>query len=454
MLYHYYMKINYTFLIAGLLALTFLPGAYAQVTVVKQDGNKIYLDTSEYNRTVAAGDSFKIILSQEKLTNPKTGKDLGLLNHYSPEGKIIEVQDLYAVGELPAGTKISIGQEAVIHPAAAAMGIPAAIVTAANTSATQATPAAAVSNRKVISYPVIEREIISAVKADLTARPGEEFAALDIKGNLILYTADESNLQELATHKLTTGFKPITLSALDLMGTGHAQLFASVYKENEQKISTLVFDLQDQEFKQVAALPYFVKEIGCAQGKELYGQKAFISGPRPADARKLSYEQTRFKMEKDGFATRGNWLSGVNQYEIQNAETDNFVYTTGNGRLRMRLKNGKFTDSPALFAATPNRVKYKQEIVSFYPSIQVYGPKGHATLAGIENTSKLGILSEQFGQYNGGKIHFLAYDNGALTVQETLPLAGFAYDTNCTAHGILVPQVLSGGQTVLTEIYR
>ena len=55
---------------------------------------------------------------------------------------------------------------------------------------------------------------------------------------------------------------------------------------------------------------------------------------------------------------------------------------------------------------------------------------------------------------NGGKIHFLKYENGSLRVEESLDLDGFAYDTSCTSRGILIPQVLPSGQTVLTEIYR
>ena len=120
----------------------------------------------------------------------------------------------------------------------------------------------------------------------------------------------------------------------------------------------------------------------------------------------------------------------------------------------MQLAGGQYAESPALFATAANRVKYKQDIISFYPSLQVYGPDGRATLAAVENVAKKGILSEQFGQYSSSKIHFLKYENGILDVKETIDLNGFVYDTNCTSGGILVPQILSSGQTVLTEIYR
>lgn len=452
MLYIYYMKINYYPFLVVLAFVFSFPGAWSQVTVVRQDGQKVYLDTSDYNRTVAVGNTFKIIVSQEKLTNPKTGKELGLINHYSSEGKIIEVHPLYAVGQIPGNTKFSIGQEAIIETAS-----PVAAQAHAPSVSTKSTPApvaAPASDRKIKTYAALEREVVSAVQADLSARPGEEIAVLDTKGNLVLYTVDGTTLQEIATYPLTMGLKPITLSALDLMKAGHAQLFATVYKESEQKIITLVFDVQDNEFKQLATLPYFVKELGCGEDKEIYAQKPFINGTKPGDAHELEYKNGRFELDKDAFFTRNNWLTGINEYEIQNKDTDNLVYTASNGRLRLRLKNGKYTDSPALFATAPNRVKYKQQIVSFYPSVQVYGPDGRATLAAVENKTSLGLLSEQFGQYKGSNLHFLVYENGSLNVTESLELNGFLYDTNCTERGILAPQVLSSGQTVLTEIYR
>lgn len=450
MLYHYYMKINLKLFAAGLFVLCFFPGAYAQVVVVKQEDKKVYLDISEYNRTVSIGNSFKVITSQEKLVNPKTGKDLGLLNYYSPVGKIIEVHDMYAIGELPTSTKVSIGQEALIEQANTPVTVPDSTPHAAAGAAAPATT----SNRKVITYDAVERKLISAVQDDLTAHPGQEIAAVDTEGNIILYTVNGTSLQELAIYRLPSGMKPLTLSALDKMHTGHAQLFAAVYKEKDPKISTLVFDVQDAAFKKVAVLPYFVKELGCAEEKQLYAQRAFVHAARPGDAHELEYENGKFVLDDDHFATRGNWLVGTHQYSIQHKDADNFIYTASNGRLRMRLKNGKYVDSPALFATAPNRVKYKQKIVSFYPSLQVYGPEGRATVAAIQNTAKLGLLSEQFGQYSGGKLHFLTFNNGVFSVQETLPLNGFAYDTNCTLRGILVPQVLSGEQTVLTEVYR
>ena len=107
-----------------------------------------------------------------------------------------------------------------------------------------------------------------------------------------------------------------------------------------------------------------------------------------------------------------------------------------------------------MFAAAPNRVKYKQEILKFYPSVQVFGPEGRATLAAVENISKLGILSDTFGQYKSSKIHFLAFEKGRLSVTDTVELDGVVYDTACTDRAILAAEVLPDGNSSVVEIFK
>ena len=458
MLYHYYMKINFKLLLSAALMISLFPGALAQVTVVKLDGQKIYLDTTELNRNVSIGDSFKIITGQERLTNPKTGKDLGLVYHYSPEGKIIEVQPMYAVGELPQKGDYTVGQEAVINAQPQTVAMAAASAATAEDAKQNAPQSqvkkALVANRKIQTYPVIDREVISAVKADLNALPGEEFAVVDTKGNLVLYTQDNNALRQIAQYKLSGGKQFLSLSAQDVTGAGHAQLFAAVYSPKDQRIFTLVFDVTDNQFKEIASMAYFAKEMGCGADKKIYVQKPFTSGVKAGDVRELAYKKGRFSAGKKITSSRGNWLTGINYFPLENDTENNFIYTASNGTLRLRLDNGKFADSPALFATAPNRVKYKQEIISFYPSVQAYDSNGRAVLAGVQNMTEFGILSESFGSYKSGKIHFLTYENGVLDVRETVDLNGFVYDTTCTDLGILAPQVVSGGKTVLTEIYR
>ena len=106
MLYNYYMKKSITWLSAAVCVISFCVSAVAQMTVVRVDGSKIYLDTSEEKTAPAVGSTFKVIVSSTPLTNPKTGKNLGDVYTYSSVGKITEVQPLYAVGECRNSSKI------------------------------------------------------------------------------------------------------------------------------------------------------------------------------------------------------------------------------------------------------------------------------------------------------------------------------------------------------------
>ena len=97
MVYINYMKIKICRYIVLAVLFLFPSLTFAQLTVVRTDGNKVYIDISSLSRSVQTGDTFKVILSSEKLTNPTTGKELGLVHNYSAEGKITEVQPLYVV---------------------------------------------------------------------------------------------------------------------------------------------------------------------------------------------------------------------------------------------------------------------------------------------------------------------------------------------------------------------
>jgi hypothetical protein len=92
--------------------------------------------------------------------------------------------------------------------------------------------------------------------------------------------------------------------------------------------------------------------------------------------------------------------------------------------------------------------------VKFYPSLQVFGPAGDATVAAVENTSKLGLLSETFGQYQSGKIHFLTFEKGRLSLQDTVNLDGVVYDTACSDRAVLAAEVLPDGSSSVVEIFK
>lgn len=442
MVYNYYMKINFKKLSVLCLLAAFSVCASAQITVVKQDGDKLYLDTSSVNRSVNKGDVFKLITSKEKLINPKTGKNLGFIYNYSPEGQITEVQPLYAVGELKDAPQDAAGSEAVIEASA----VP-------NPPAEPAQTAKAQSDKKIFRYNPVEQIIISVTEADVNADGADELVTLSDKGAVTVWDKSSETLKPLYTHQLT-GKTPVTVSAKDVKETGRAQIFVTAYNARREAVTASVLELKGSALEETDSLPYFVKELGCGKDKEIWAQKPFVVNADPGSAWELEFEKGRFKTDSDRLQTQRNWLTGLNVYDVEKDGSDNLIYTSSNGRIRMVLQNGKRAESKDLFASTPNRVKYKQDILKFYPSVQVYGPEGKATIAAVENISKLGLLSDTFGSYQSGKIHFLNFEKGRLSVKDTVELDGYVYDTACTPRGILTAEVLPDGTSVVAEIFR
>lgn len=432
----YYMKINTAFLISVLLLTPAL--CPAQLTVVRVDGQKVYIDTSVLNRNVSKGETFKIILSSERLVNPKTGKDLGPVYTYSPEGKITEVQPMYAVGELPKGTEAAVGQEAVLEPLAAKEP----------TAQTVKTQDARTSSIRKTTYAPVEQEIVSLSTAAVTAPEAENIVTLSKKGQLTVWTPVVDKLEQNLSFQIPSGKTPLTVSAYPAQNTQTTDIFVTVYDAAREKISTLVLSNQNGQLTQTETLPYFVKELGCGAEKTLWAQKPFVSGAKPGNARKLAYQNGKFVLTESTLNTGRNWLTGVNEAD------GSLVITAQNGVIRRTFPDGKKAESKSLFASAPNRVKYKQEILKFYPSVQVFGPAGQRIIAAAENTAKLGLLSDTFGQYQSGKIHFMSFEKGRLSVTDTVETDGFIYDTACSARAVLAAEILPDGTSSVVEIFK
>lgn len=439
MVYLYYMKIK-TLLLAFLFFSPLL--AQAQVTVVRVQNNQIYLDTSTVQTPVQKGDTFKVILSSEKLTNPKTGKELGLLYNYSPEGVITEVQPLYAVGKLPSDAGVQIGQEALIEKAPAVHAAPAA--------ATQKTAPASL--HKKITYEPVAQEIISISSAHVTGPKADNIITLSTKGQITVWNRKGEQLEEALSYQLPAGKTPLTLSAVPLRNKESAEIFVSVYDEHLARISTLILAYENGQWNTLDTLPYFVKETGCGDQKTVWLQRAFISGTRPGNARNLIYQDGKFTAADQTLATQRNWIEGLNLFPAGQNGEEYLIYTTSTGRVKLELPHGKTTEFKEFSVGSPNRVKYKQEIVKFYPSLQVVNTQGRTQAAVVENTTKFGLLSGTFGQYESGKIHFLSYDKGRLAKTDTVSLDGFVYDTACSGAAVLSAEVLSDGQSSVVEI--
>ncbi len=441
MVYNYYMK-KFSAILCMLCC--FFLAARAEMSVVRIDGNKIYLDTSDEKTALTKGTTFKVIVSSEKLTNPKTGKNLGDVYKYSAVGTITEVQPLYAVGELKNTTGVAVGKTAVLEE----------IKTAVPAEEKTTQPKTPVSTRKKITYQPLEQTVISLTEADVTAHGAKNIITLSEQNHVTVYSrgANET-LNEEMNFTLPSGKKGVTVSAAPVKA-GLAQIFVTVYNPDQGQLSTLILENNNGKLETAATLPYFVKEIGCGGTKKIWGQRPFVLGLNPGNAREIVYEKQKFVPSGAQFNTRHNFLEGLNYYPVEKAGQNNLITTAGNGTLRMILANGKRAESKDYFGSTPLRFQYKQQILKFYPSVQAFGEPGRVTLAAVENTTKLGLLSETFGSYQNGKIHFLDYEKGRLHVTDTVELDGVLYDTACTDTAILTAETLADGNSTVVEILK
>lgn len=404
-----------------------------QAVVVKQTGDKIYLDTSSLSSPVHTGDQFKIITASEPLINPKTGKNLGNVYEYSTPGTITEVQPLYAVGEIKNAPDFAVGAQAVLTPALQTVPARPAPKTG------KANPSSA---HDILTYEPIEQVVMGISEGNLTA-PGQ-IITLSEKGEVTVFSPQKEVLVPVLSAALPAGSEPITLSSGDLKNTGHDQIFASFYNPSRKTIQTAVLENQAGQLKITDTLNFFVKEIGCAPNKTLWGQTPFVLGERPGNARKVRFEGNKFVLDKQDVNTRRQWLTNLNFYPYD-ADHEGLVYISSNGAVRMQIGEDRWAKSKSIFASTPNRVKYKQEAVKFYPSLQIYTHQNTPVVAAVQNTTKLGLLADLFGQYKEGKIHFLNLEKGRLVIKDTTELDGYVYATACTQDAILTAEVLEDG---------
>lgn len=444
MIYNYYMKKPIIWLSATVCALCLSLCTWAQMTVVKVDGTKVYLDTSDEKTAPAEGSTFKVILSSEILTNPKTGKNLGEVYKYSPIGTITEVQPLYAIGELKDTKKITVGQQAVLEVLK-----PAAVVEPTATG--EEKPA---SSRAKTVYKPIEQTVISLTEADVTSVGAKNIITLGENNQVwVLSRAADNTLKTEMTYTLPADKKGLAISAAPVK-EGLAQIFVAVYAQDRTQITTLVLENKKGILENTDHLSYFVKELGCGADKKVWGQRPFVLGTAPGNASEIVFEKNKFVASGSTFNTRHNWLAGLNYYPVEKADAENLILTAANGELRMILANGKRAESKDLFGSSPLRLQYKQEILKFYPSLQAFGTPGQATLVAVENGTKLGLLSKTFGQYQNGKVHFLDYQKGRLQVTDTVELEGVLYDTSCTDTAILTAETLTDGTSAIVEILK
>lgn len=405
-----------------LLVLLFCPVLFAQnsAPVVKQEGLKVYLDITDIAFKIAQGDIFTITRWGEEIKNPKTGKVLGRDIVARVKGKVDIVEPAYAIGFLEKSFEVK-GFDAVFDKK--------------QTVLEPKTKEESSSSFKAFwQSELVDGKIRAAASGDLNGDGFNELILAFEDNTIKIYTIKEDKLKEEYSYSLNPLRRIISLDSADIQGQGRAQLFASVLDNSSQRFNTLVFEEQDNSLQQNGTFNGIVKGIAPFNTeRRLYLQEVnILSGKTKfTTPALLSYKDSSFTKGSKVPYTGFNDIFGFNFGPFKDNK-ENLIYTAFNSRLRVQYeKKNRFVESPSDidFGTASNRVKFNKETLKFYSSLGLYYSADQEILiAGIENQTKYGILSEAFGSYESAILYVLKWNKGVFEKYISAEIPGVVND--------------------------
>ncbi len=391
--------------------------------VVKQEGLKVYLDTSELTFKVSKGDAFTITRWGEEIKNPKTGKILGRDIVSRAKGKVESAEENYAIGQLenPFEAKNLT-----------------AVFDKKDTAAIYKTISSDKQNsdelKPLLQSGIIEGKIRASASGDLNG-DGLNDLILAFEDNTIkVYSFKENTLKEELSVPVNPLRRIISLDAADLKGTGRAQLFVSVLDTNTERFNTLIYEGGENILRQNGIINGIVKGIApFNQPRRLYVQEITVLGGKTkfGSPYLLVYQDGAFKKGEKVKYTKFEEVFGFNFAPFKK-DKENLIYTAFNSRLRVQYdKKNSFIESPSDidFGSTPNRVKFNKETLRIYSSLGLYHSlENEILIAGIENQTKYGILSETFGSYESAILYVLKWNKGNFEKYSSAKIPGVVSD--------------------------
>lgn len=444
---------NISIFLALTLALISVVNAGEAALIVKQDGAKVYIDTSDLQIKPKEGDAFRIADLGEEIINPKTGKKLGREVKSQINGHITQTEDLYAVGQLEEVKDVN-GKEAEVFASLSPWE--------REPQFTAAPVAQALSNGMIKLSPVLQTKNIegrakAAAAADITGDGKTQLAFVFEDNSIKIYNLEGKELKEITEYSLTPLRKIISVDAADIKNAGRAQLFASVYDSGAEKFYTLVFEYQNGGLEQTDTIRGAVKGISVQNGpRALYVQDINeVTGLGKIS--KLEYSP------KDGFGAGEQVKSfglesifGFNSFDFKGNGEENIIYTTPYRKLRVQFeKRGSYIETPSSFdfGSTPNRIKINGRAQRLYTPILAFKNKQDGTVvAAVEHKAKLGLLSDIFGSYSSANIDFLNWTENGFVPAAQAEIPGVIFDIlqadfGAYKNAVIAPFANGAGQT-------
>ena len=421
-----------------------------EALIVKQDGGRVYLDISDFKDKPKINDNFTVTFWGAELKNPKTGKVLGKTIERRLNGKITEVENLFAVG-----TVSNINKEDKLEGLNANITISVPVQYVTNTT----TAAAANEMKPLWQSAPLEGKALAFTAGNITA-DGESNLIIAYEDNTIIaYNLQDGKLNKVSEFKLNPLQQIISLDNADLNENGKAEIFISYFDNARNHFNTAVYEFENDNFAEKATIRGLVKGIAPFNGKRvLYTQNINnMSGKfKTLNPAILEYKDGKYQAGKQLKAYKFQSIYGFNIAEFENGK-QNIIYTQPSGKLRLQFdKKSSYINSPSEFnfASTPNRVKFDNEVLKFYSSLALYNQDGGIIVAGLQNEAKLGILSSTFGSYQRAKLVLLKWDGSSLESFADAPLGGYTVDLLQGSLGVyqdvlIVPFINGAGKTTV-----
>lgn len=416
--------------------------------IVKQEGQKVYLDISDFTEKPKVNDTFNITFWGSELKNPKTGKVLGKTIERRISGNIVAVEELFAVGvvnDFKDSDKLE-GLEANVDKNVLFL-----------------TPAQPESTEKDKVQPLwqsapLESKAIAVTAADIDGSGNSKLLLAYENNNVLTYTLQDGKLSEGITLKVNPLHKIIALDSADLNGNGRAEIFVNYFDNSRERFATTVYELEGDTFAEKGQIKGLVRGIA-PYNKErvLYMQevKNVFGNLKLLTPTLLVYQDGAYKA---GAKLKAYKFQNIFGFNIGNfKEEDDIVYVQQSGRLRLQFKKkSAYLNSPDNynFATTPTRMKFNNDVLRFYASLALFDDEGLPVIAGIVNEAKLGILSDTFGFYHRGKVVFLKWNGSSLEYRNEAQLGGYAVDVVQGSLGeykdvLIVPYMTGADQTTV-----
>jgi hypothetical protein len=413
--------------------------------IVKTDNEKVYIDTTKYDKEVLPGQTFKIIEKGEDLVNPVTGENLGQIPVNVGAGIVRQVMEKFAVGQITFKEKdVKIGQIVVWDSVQAQ-------ASQTNANATQ-------ENKPMWSSKPLKTEIYTIALGNITGDEENEVVCA-FKYKLVVYALHEGELKELYSLKFPKTKQIVAVNTMDLMGEGHDQIFVTYHNLGFNRVETYVVKVQDDKLKKPEVLKWMVSTIKSPSGKkrifaqELFSNEAFSQ----SKIRELKYENGKFELTGNELdVPRFDWVYGFNRIDLDKDDKEDTVFITDSNRIRVQFEErSNYWQTDNVFGRTPNRIEWKGERIPFAQKLPLrINPNGRIETYAIVNYSSVGVLAEAFGRYNKGKLQVMTWDDNALQFSRDIDLHGYASDLDSgrfgnLPEGLIVPVITSGGKTII-----